>query len=203
MLEAQHWVLELQAPERNVDPLSFTRKLGQSALLEGCLLGLIAASLPLPLSTIASKPNRFRQLEPGLRICRISKLPYASPPPTSSCASQKCSANRRLSPSLSSSLAKALPRFPSPIGPPSQTWLPNTAPRWDYLAWTRKLSPTCVAPAAAMNSARRLRITTRPKASEEYRARATWTIPWNSNWLSTPSCRAWPAKAAPGPHQSR
>ena len=31
MLEAQHWVLELQAPERNVDPLSFTRKLGQSA----------------------------------------------------------------------------------------------------------------------------------------------------------------------------
>src|SRR5262245_59637465 len=41
-------VLELQAPERSVDPLSFTRKLGQSALLEGCLLGLIAASLSLP-----------------------------------------------------------------------------------------------------------------------------------------------------------
>jgi len=29
------------------------------------------------LSTIASKPNRFRQLEPGVRICRISKLPYS------------------------------------------------------------------------------------------------------------------------------
>ena len=85
--------------------------------------------------------------------------------------------------------------LPSPTAPPSPTWRPNTAPRWASFPWTRNLSPTCAPPAAAMNSARRLRITTRPKASGEFRARATWTIPWNSNWISTPSCRAWPVQS--------
>ena len=120
-----------------------------------------------------------------------------SPRRISSSASRKCFANRRSSENSSNSLAKARRRSQLPIEQPSGTWLRNTAPRWASLGWTKKLSPTCVALAAARNSARPSRNTIRSRVSGEFRARATSITLSSSSSILAPSCRA---KAASGSH---